>query len=314
MAALSPQDRAALTLALAGALALHAAALGALVPGPAPRAVQAPAVTARLAEAPPPAAPPTLAALAPAPKLLGSKPLTRSAAGPRSSADDLGDARSASPSPSTFAPEARPVPALLALPLRGEGALAYAFIIDGQAGEAALSFRIEDGRYELTLERRAGDRELPVWHSEGRAGAQGLQPERHRVTRRGRDRELLVFDRDAGSPRLLVGGRAFAMPAGTQDRLSWWLQLAAMMAAEPAPHLGLRLRVPVAGAAGVHDWDFEVIARDGDRWLLRRDWSRGAGQVALQWSAWLDGQRGFLPVELRFSLDDDEQWALRLLD
>ena len=105
-----------------------------------------------------------------------------------------------------------------------------------------------------------------------------------------------------------------AVPAGTQDRLSWWLQLAAMMAAEPAPHPGLRLRIPVAGPAGVHDWDFEVIARDGDRWLLRRDWSRGAGQAALQWSAWLDGQRGFLPVELRFSLDDDEQWALRLLE
>lgn len=306
MAALSPQDRAALSLALAGALALHAAALGALLPRPAPRAVQAPAVLARLAEAPPPPV------AEPAPKPRGSKPDTRPAREPRSGAVALGDALSRPPP--TSPPEARPVPALLALPLRGEGALAYAFVIDGQAGQAALSFRIEDGRYELSLERRAGDRELPVWHSEGRVGAQGLQPERHRVTRRRRERELLIFDRDAGPPRLLVGGRAVAMPAGTQDRLSWWLQLAAMMAAEPAPHPGLRLRIPVAGPAGVHDWDFEVIARDGDRWLLRRDWSRGAGQAALQWSAWLDGQRGFLPVELRFSLDDDEQWALRLLE
>ena len=88
----------------------------------------------------------------------------------------------------------------------------------------------------------------------------------------------------------------------------------ALMAAEPAPHVGLLLRVPVAGATGVHDWDFEVVARDGDRWLLQRALRRGPGRPALQWSAWLDGQRGFLPVDLRFSLDDDEQWALRLLD
>jgi len=221
------------------------------------------------------------------------------------------------PAIATTAPplaDARPVPALLALPLRGEGSLAYAFVIDGQPGEASLNFRIEDGRYDMTLERRAGDRELPLWRSEGRVGPQGLQPERHRVRRQGRERELLVFDQDAVPPRLLVGARAYTLSAGTQDRLSWWLQLAALMAAEPAPHVGLRLRMPVAGATGVHDWDFEVVARDGDRWLLQRALRRGPGRPALQWSAWLDGQRGFLPVDLRFSLDDDEQWALRLLD
>ncbi|ANH69480.1 hypothetical protein ABE85_21295 [Mitsuaria sp. 7] len=206
------------------------------------------------------------------------------------------------------------MPALLALPLRGDGALAYAFVIDGRPGEAALSFHIGNGRYDITLERRAGDRELPVWRSEGRVGPQGLQPERHRVSRQGRERELQIFDRDAARPVLLVGARAFALSAGTQDRLSWWLQLAAMMAAEPAPYVGQRLRVPVAGPAGVNDWDFEVRARDGDRWLLRRDLAQGAGRPALQWSVWLDGRRGFLAVDLRFSLDDDEQWALRLLE
>lgn len=142
--------------------------------------------------------------------------------------------------------DTRPVPALLALPLRGAGALTYALTVNGQPGEAALSFRIEDGRYDLLLERRAGDRDLPSWHSEGRVGPQGLMPERHRVRRQGRERELIVFDRDADTPRLLVGARAYALSAGMQDRLSWWLQLSALMAAEPDPHLGLRLRIPVA--------------------------------------------------------------------
>lgn len=317
LAAFSPQDRKALGVALAAALLLHAAVMNALSRRPAPRAVDASAMATRLIDASPrpeslaaPIAPsitpPVASPVTPPVEPLIAPPVTTPERAP-----------GAVPAIATTAPplaDARPVPALLALPLRGEGSLAYAFVIDGQPGEASLNFRIEDGRYDMTLERRTGDRELPLWRSEGRVGPQGLQPERHRVRRQGRERELLVFDQDAVPPRLLVGARAYTLSAGTQDRLSWWLQLAALMAAEPAPHVGLRLRMPVAGATGVHDWDFEVVARDGDRWLLQRALRRGPGRPALQWSAWLDGQRGFLPVDLRFSLDDDEQWALRLLD
>lgn len=317
LAAFSPQDRKALGVALAAALLLHAAVMNALSRRPAPRAVDASAMATRLIDAPrrpeslaapiaPSITPPVASPVTPPVEPLVAPPVTTPERAP-----------GAVPAIATTAPplaDARPVPALLALPLRGEGSLAYAFVIDGQPGEASLNFRIEDGRYDMTLERRAGDRELPLWRSEGRVGPQGLQPERHRVRRQGRERELLVFDQDAVPPRLLVGARAYTLSAGTQDRLSWWLQLAALMAAEPAPHVGLRLRMPVAGATGVHDWDFEVVARDGDRWLLQRALRRGPGRPALQWSAWLDGQRGFLPVDLRFSLDDDEQWALRLLD
>ncbi|WP_431288069.1 hypothetical protein [Roseateles chitinivorans] len=296
MAAFSPQERIAFAAALVGALVLHAGAILALSDRPLPRAVDSLAVATRLIEAPPPPAP---------------EPVVKQTVQPVAQPVVPRAARRATP---VRKPDTRPVPALLALPLHGEGSLAYAFVIDGQPGEAALSFHIGAERFEMTLERRAGDRELPVWRSEGRVGPQGLQPERHRVTRQGRDRELLIFDRDAARPALLVGARAFPLSAGTQDRLSWWLQLAAMLAAEPAPSIGQRLRVPVAGPTGVNDWDFEVAARDGDRWLLRRDLVRGAGRPALQWSAWLDGRRGFLPVDLRFSLDDDEQWALRLLE
>ena len=317
LAAFSPQDRKALGVALAAALLLHAAVMNALSRRPAPRAVDASAMATRLIDAPP--RPESLAApIAPSVTPPVASTVTSPAApliAPPVTTPEL--APGAVPAIAATAPrlaDARPAPALLALPLRGEGSLAYAFVIDGQPGEASLNFRIEDGRYDMTLERRAGDRELPLWRSEGRVGPQGLQPERHRVRRQGRERELLVFDQDAVPPRLLVGARAYMLSAGTQDRLSWWLQLAALMAAEPAPHVGLRLRVPVAGATGVHDWDFEVVARDGDRWLLQRALRRGPGRPALQWSAWLDGQRGFLPVDLRFSLDDDEQWALRLLD
>lgn len=318
LAAFSPQDRKALGVALAAALLLHAAVMNALSRQPAPRAVDASAMATRLIDAvprpeslaapiAPPIAPPVASPVTPPVEPLVAPPVTTPELAP-------GAVPTAIATTTPPLADARPVPALLALPLRGEGSLAYAFVIDGQPGEASLNFRIEDGRYDMTLERRAGDRELPLWRSEGRVGPQGLQPERHRVRRQGRERELLVFDQDAVPPRLLVGARAYTLSAGTQDRLSWWLQLAALMAAEPAPHVGLRLRMPVAGATGVHDWDFEVVARDGDRWLLQRALRRGPGRPALQWSAWLDGQRGFLPVDLRFSLDDDEQWALRLLD
>ena len=314
MAAFSPQDRIAFAAALAGALALHAGAIGALWPRTLPQAIDTPVVTTRLIEAPLPKTPERVS---PSVEPRVAPPITPPVVPPAaptaapSVAPPVARHPSSRPAP---APETRPVPALLALPLHGDGALAYAFVIDGQPGEAALRFHIGDGRYDITLERRAGGRELPVWHSEGRIGPQGLQPERHRVWRQGRERELQIFDRDAARPVLLVGGRAFPLSAGTQDRLSWWLQLAAMMAAEPAPHVGLRLRVPVAGPAGVNDWDFQVVAREGARWLLRRDLAQGAGRPALQWSVWLDGQRGFLAADRRFSLDDDEQRALRLLE
>ncbi len=145
------------------------AAIGALSQRPPPQAIDAPVVTTRVIEAPPPARPEAVTPVAapPATPRTPSRPARTPAA----------------------APETRPVPALLALPLRGDGALAYAFVIDGQPGEAALNFHIGNGRYDITLERRSGDRELPVWHSEGRVGPQGLQPELHRVSRQGRERE-----------------------------------------------------------------------------------------------------------------------------
>ena len=329
MAALSPQDRIALAAATVGALVLHAWALtGPSTPLP-PRAVEVWPVLARVVSAPapgvesPPTKPGPEPSAAPRPRQTAphddhrDDPSEAPVTTPESPA--TASAASAEPAPPRRADtpavlDVRPVPALLALPLRGAGALTYALTVNGQPGEASLSFRIENGRYDLLLERRAGDRDLPSWHSEGRVGPQGLTPERHRVRRQGRERELIVFDRETETPRLLVGARAYALSAGTQDRLSWWLQLSALMAAEPDPHLGLRLRIPVAGPQGAIDWDFEVAARQGDRWLLRREKAAGAGRPALAWTAWLDGQRAFLPIELSFSLDDDEQWALRLLE
>lgn len=301
-----------------GALVLHAWALAGVAPRASPRAVDAPAaLTIRAMDAAPLPSihrPPETETAEAVTGTGASREALAEGARPDLARESPADTPGHAPSSASLPAEAVPAPASLAIPLRGDGALAYAFVVDGHIGEASLSFRIEDDRYEFTLARRAGAREWPLWHSEGRVGAQGLLPERHRVLRQGRERERLTFDRASPMPVLRVGARAFPLSDGTQDRLSWWMQLAALMAAEPAPRTGLRWRLPVASATGVHGWDFEVVARDGDRWLLRREMARGAARPALQWSVWLDGQRGFLPVELRFSLDDQEQWALRLLE
>lgn len=196
------------------------------------------------------------------------------------------------------------------MPLDGQGQADYAFTQGGEQGQARLSWQFQAGdRYALTLERWLGPRQLPTWHSEGRLGAQGLMPERHLARQAGRVRQALHFDRAQGRLRTGAGPLQGSLPTGVQDRLSWWIQLAALMAAEPAPQPGLRLRIPVASMrAQVQDWEFELVRQQGTLWQLRRE--THTGRAELQWELWLDGARGFMPVQLRFSLDDEPRWEM----
>jgi Protein of unknown function (DUF3108) len=197
-------------------------------------------------------------------------------------------------------------------PLTGSGTTHFRFVYDGVDGHATLHWQLDEDRYRLTLTRRAGSRELPQWHSEGQLGPHGLMPSTHRVTQSGRSRESMQFMREPDSDRamLVIGARRHELPPGTQDRLSWWLQLSAMAAANADLRTGQVLRIPVAGAQGVHDWDFVVTERQGDHWQLVRDLPRQSGRPALQWIVGLDGAHNFLLTDLAFRVDGDGQWTL----
>ena len=169
----------------------------------------------------------------------------------------------------------------------------------GQDGEATLDWQPQpDGRYSLRLTRRIGERTLPAWESLGQTGMAGLSPERFALQRGGQDRQAINFDADERRISFSASPAQLDLPEGAQDRLSWWLQLAALVQANPAP--GGRWRVWVAGLRGeLREWVFEAVdalPEDGGTLHLRR---QPLGERDPGVELWLDPARSYWPVRLR---------------
>jgi len=128
-------------------------------------------------------------------------------------------------------------------------------------GEAELRWSPRaDANYELQLEGRVAGVTLLDWVSQGRIDAAGIAPERLALRRRGRDRQAVNFQREVG--KITFSGPTHELPLlpGAQDRLSWMLQLPAIMAAAPERSaIGATVLLYVAGARGDGDvWSFVV--------------------------------------------------------
>ncbi|MFG6443371.1 hypothetical protein [Roseateles sp. LKC17W] len=213
-------------------------------------------------------------------------------------------ARPARPSPLARA-EPPPAPTPLAdthgplLQLAGPASWRYRLRQGGQDGEALLDWRPEaDGRYSLRLTRRIGERALPALESLGRTGTAGLAPERFALQRGGRDRQAVNFDLDDQRISFSASTAHHEMPAGAQDRLSWWLQLAALVQAAPTP--GGRWRVWVAGLRGeLREWVFEAqdSGPEAAGLLHLRRLRLGEHDPGIE--LWLDPARGYWPARLR---------------
>lgn len=185
------------------------------------------------------------------------------------------------------------------LRLAGPGSWHYRLRQAGQDGDAQLDWRPEgDGHYSLRLTRRIGERTLPAWESLGHLGQGGLAPERFALQRGGQDRQAINFDADEHTVSFSASPARLELPEGTQDRLSWWLQLAALVQANPAP--GGRWRVWVAGLRGeLREWVFEAAEsapEDAGTLHLRR---LPLGERDPGIELWLDPARSYWPVRLR---------------
>jgi hypothetical protein len=176
----------------------------------------------------------------------------------------------------------------------------------GQDGEAVLDWQPQpDGRYSLRLTRRVGEHALPAQESLGRTGGGGLEPERFALQRGGRDRQAVNFDTQERRVSFSASPAQLELPdgaPGAQDRLSWWLQLAALVqasAAQPAV-AGGHWRVWVAGLRGeLREWVFEAVdARLDDAGTLHlRRQPLGPHDPGIE--LWLDPARSYWPVRLR---------------
>ncbi len=203
-----------------------------------------------------------------------------------------------------------PPPATLQYAVRREGAEALPAASPRGGLQAQLRWQHAAGTYTLTLGLGAVG-----WASVGGFDAHGLAPERHVETRRGRELRAANFQRpdgtgaDASPGRITFSGPRVEHPLwpGVQDRLSWMLQLAAVMSADATlGQPGRELVLMVVGVRGdALPWRFEAVAvEDLD---VPAGLVRGALRLRREpqraWDSrvevWLDPARHHLPVRLR---------------
>ncbi|MDP1898846.1 MAG: DUF3108 domain-containing protein [Rubrivivax sp.] len=188
--------------------------------------------------------------------------------------------------------------------------LHYAMQRGRTSGQAELRWQTDGAHYELTLRGWLGGVPLPASTSVGRLDAQGIAPERQSESRRGRELRAVNFQRD--SARITFSGPPLEYPLvpGAQDRLSWMLQIAGVLAADPSlAEAGRQVQLFVAGPRGdAAVWLFEVIGHETldlpsgpvpGAVHLHREPSR---PYDTQVDVWLDPARHHLPVRARLTV------------
>jgi hypothetical protein len=244
-------------------------------------------------------------------------PRPRSVPPPRKSAGvESGIETRATPEPP--APSGTPLPAY-ATRLPPPMTLHYSVRQGSATGQAALHWHPAGDRYRLTLERSGQD--ALGSDSQGRLGAAGLTPERYVESRRGREQRAVNFQHEAG--RITFSGPQLQYPLlpGAQDRLSWMLQLPAVLEAGPAlREPGSEVLIFVAGTRGDGQvWTFTVQGRHD----LEASTGSVTGALHLRRAAarpydsqvdvWLDPGRHHLPVRVLLQFppaSGSTDWAL----
>jgi hypothetical protein len=300
-------------------MVLHGVALQQWQPAAVPRAAQVPGpgLRTRVLVAPPAVPPPQLTERIPAAVPLPPQPGARRDPD-RQAATPV---QMPSPQPVTALPAdpAAPTPEpagnteLPVYPTRLPPPLQWTYTVQraGGGGTAVLRWQPEGERYQARLEASVAGAPAFDWSSAGLIDGAGVAPVRFVDRRRGRGAQAANFQRETG--RITYSGPPVEqpLPPGAQDRLSWWLQLAGIVAAEPARwQAGRRIEVFVSGARGDAEvWTFTVIGTEpvaspdtSIPWLkLLREPSRPYDTRA---EVWLDPARHHMPARLRLTNGD----------
>mgnify|MGYP001200788187 CR=1 FL=1 len=171
-------------------------------------------------------------------------------------------------------------------------------------GSARLQWQREGGGYRLRLDSRWPGQPPAASASRGRIDADGVAPLRHSEIRQARELRAANFQRDIARITFSGPQLSYALPAGAQDRLSWMVQLGAIVAADAAlRRAGAEVTLFVVGTRGdAEPWRFEVLGAEPIR--------LPAGEVAqalhlqrepvrpydTRVEVWLDPARQHLPV------------------
>lgn len=187
-------------------------------------------------------------------------------------------------------------------------------------GIGELSWRPQGDHYELKLDARVGGLPVLTQVSAGGFDAAGVAPVRFTDQRLRRGITAANFQRAAGKITFSGPSTEFGLAEGAQDRLSWMVQLAAIVAAEPQLRIaGAKVAMVVVGsqgAAGV--WVFRCIGAEAvtigagtiEAIKFMRE-PRDAYDTTVQ--VWLDPRQYDLPVRAtQKSGPNDQGFELRL--
>lgn len=127
-------------------------------------------------------------------------------------------------------------------------------------GTGELTWRPGAKGYVARLEGRIAGFSILTWVSEGGFDAAGLAPVRYTDKRRGKSELAANFQRGAGKITFSGPSTEYPLLPGSQDRMSWMIQIAAIASADPKRlSTGARLAMYVVGARGDADvWSFKV--------------------------------------------------------
>ena len=196
------------------------------------------------------------------------------------------------------------------------------FDVNGQAKKFNYNARAEllwthDGsRYEARQEISAflvGSRSQS---SVGQVTPQGLQPER--FADRSRSEQAAHFDHAQGRVTFSANTPQAAVGPGVQDRLSVFIQLGALLAADPARFVpGTQVTLTTVSARSADRWTFSIEEQETldlpagptPAWKLLRLPRRDYDQKA---ELWLAPDLGYVPVRIRLTQANGDFADLRL--
>ena len=232
--------------------------------------------------------------------------------------------QTAAPEPSTTSADAPAAPADERVPVyrtQAPPAANLRFVMQRGMlrGDAELSWRPVGKAYELKLQGHIAGLTILSQVSQGGFDAAGLAPVRFTDQRLRGAMNAANFQRQADKVTFSGPQTELALPPGVQDRLSWMVQLPAIVAGEPALRKpGARVAFHVIGArADAAVWVLRYLGRESvevvgvsvDAEKFSREES-GPRDTAVD--IWLDPQRHHLPIRatLRNGSDND---ALELI-
>ncbi|MCD2163874.1 DUF3108 domain-containing protein [Comamonas koreensis] len=184
------------------------------------------------------------------------------------------------------------------------------------SAKAQLSFKTDGQRYQAEQEVSAFLMGSRSQTSSGQITPHGLAPQR--FVDKARKERSAELDASAGRIRYSDGDEPQAVSAGVQDRLSIFLQLSSMVAANPERYApGSTVAINVTSARSTEVWTFVV---DGPETLdlpagatptlrLTRQPRKGQDQSA---HLWLAPSLQYLPVRIRLSQSNGDFADLQL--